>query len=73
MTCDVKINKNDYCQNEVEFYGRWIGYCKKHQTIGKQIDLDHTFDNEVQPDIESGNFDYIQAHGLEDVLLEKLG
>jgi len=48
-TCDIcGSNKNVKA-------GRWIFYCPKH----KQNDLDQTLENEILPDLKSGNFNYI--------------
>jgi len=44
--------------------GRWIFYCPKH----KQNDLDKTFENEINPDIESGDFSHIDGE-LSDIIL----
>lgn len=53
MTCDVCGFESD---TEV-FAGRWIFYCKAH----KQVDIDKTFENEINPDLENGNLDYIDT------------
>ena len=48
-TCDIcGSNKNVKA-------GRWIFYCPEH----KQNDLDQTLENEILPDLKSGNFNYI--------------
>lgn len=61
--------KCDICgfESDTEVYaGRWIFYCKDH----KQNDLDKTMQNEILPDLENGNFDYINNDGeLQEVLL----
>ena len=58
ITCDIRL-KEGYCPNEMTNYGRWIGYCNKHITEGKKQDRAKTFENEIEPDLESGNMDYI--------------
>lgn len=71
MTCDIKINDTDYCENEAVHFGRWLGYCEEHKTVGKQLDREKTWDNELSHDLASGNMDYINADPeLQDVLLE---
>lgn len=47
MTCDIKLDDGNYCQNEPDFFGRWIAYCKTHETEGKQLDWSKTYDNEI--------------------------
>jgi len=47
--------------------GRWIFYCPKH----KQNDRDMSYENEIKPDLESGNMDYILNDGeLQEMLLD---
>jgi len=61
------MNKCDECgsTNDV-IAGRWIFYCPKH----KDIDTEHTMDNEILPDLESGNMSHILDDGeLQEVLL----
>lgn len=73
MTCDIKLKDNTYCQNEVTIFGRWIGYCEEHKKIGKQKDWEHTYDNEVSGDLESGNMDYINNDSqLQEMMVENL-
>ena len=63
------FNKCDICgvKNKNVVAGRWIFYCPKH----KQNDLDHTFENEIKPDLENGNMDYILGDGeLQDIMLK---
>lgn len=49
--------------------GRWIFYCPKH----KQLDINHTMENEIIPDLESGNMDHIMSDGeLQETLLKSL-
>lgn len=63
--------KCDICGFESEtevFAGRWIFYCKKH----KQNDLDKTFENEISPDIENGDFGYVLGDGELSELAEKM-
>jgi len=57
-TCDIRL-KSGYCQNEMTHFGRWIGYCDKHIIEGKKQDKEKTFENEINPDLENGNMDYI--------------
>jgi hypothetical protein len=48
----IDMNKCDECgteSNQVKA-GRWIFYCPAH----KQADLDKTYDNEIEPSLESG-------------------
>lgn len=50
----------DICDSEKNVIaGRWIFYCPKH----KQNDIDKTFENEIAPDIENGNFSYLENDG----------
>ena len=58
VTCDIQI-EGGYCPNEMVHFGRWIGYCDKHLTEGKKQDKEKTFENEINPDLENGNMDYI--------------
>ena len=63
------FNKCDICgiENAEVKAGRWIFYCPKH----KQVDINKTFENEITPDIESGNLEYIAGDGeLSEILLE---
>jgi len=62
------FNKCDICgvENESVKPGRWIFYCSKH----KQNDLNHTMENEINPDLESGNMNYINDDPeLQDILM----
>ena len=61
-------NKCDVCGSTKSVVaGRWIFYCPKH----KQVDINKTFENEITPDIESGNLEYIAGDGeLSEILLE---
>ena len=61
------MNKCDICDSTTNVIaGRWIFYCPAH----KQVDIDKTFENEIEPDVESGNFDYIANDGqLQDIFL----
>lgn len=62
MTCDV-------CNTtEAVHFGRWIGWCDLCDAIGQDLDDQKTYDNEIAPDIESGDFSYTAAHNLGDVL-----
>lgn len=47
--------------------GRWVFYCSDNP-VCKQVDRDKTYDNEIAPDLESGNFDYILNEGLSDYI-----
>jgi len=59
-------NKCDVCGSTKNVIaGRWIFYCPKH----KQNDIDKTFENEISPDIKSGNFDNIDGE-LAEIMLE---
>lgn len=69
-TCDV-------CKEEIKgdcFYGRWFMYCMecKKNGKGKQADNAKTFENEILPDIENGDYSYTVNQDLSDVLLEVL-
>ena len=58
MHCDIcGSNKNIVA-------GRWIFYCPRH----KQVDINKTFNNEIEPDIQSGNLFYL----LDDEELSKI-
>lgn len=62
-TCDVcgKTRKNVVA-------GRWIFYCKDNLKC-KAKERNLVFDNEIQPDIESGDFTYTLNQGLSDYLI----
>lgn len=50
------MNKCDICGSTKNIIaGRWYFYCPKH----KQNDIDKTFEMEIEPDLKSGNMDYI--------------
>jgi len=72
MTCDIKLGLDKkgngvYCKNEAEFYGRWIAYCKPHEKVGKQLDWNKTYSNEIEGQ------DEINDDGqLGDMMLENL-
>jgi hypothetical protein len=53
MSCDICGFTSD---TEV-FAGRWIVYCLKH----KDIDRQKTFENEINPALESGDFESIDG------------
>jgi hypothetical protein len=59
-TCDV-CNKT----SEKVVPGRWVFYCSDNPKC-KQVDRDKTYDNEIEPDLESGDFSYILDQGLSD-------
>ena len=60
-TCDIC----DSTKNIVA--GRWIFYCPKH----KQNDFDKTYENEIAPDLESGNTSHLASDGeLQEAFLE---
>jgi hypothetical protein len=67
MTCDICkkeiLDDNYYC-------GRWVLYCEdcKISGEGEKVDCQKTFDNEIAPDIEEGDFTYTMEHGLTDYL-----
>jgi len=63
MTCDICDNR------EAEFYGRWIAWCSKCKDQGKSKDRQMVIDNELSPDIESGDFSYTLEQGLGDYLI----
>ena len=45
------IEKCDICDSTKNIVaGRWIFYCQKH----KQVDIDKTYDNEIEPCLISG-------------------
>jgi len=52
-TCDIcrLIDKNKVVA------GRWIFYCPDH----KQYDIDKTYENEIEPALESGDLDDYEA------------
>lgn len=61
------MNECDICEstNNVKA-GRWIFYCPDH----RQNDIDKTFENEITPDLKSGNFNHISNDGeLQEILL----
>ena len=62
MKCDIcNIESNEVVA------GRWIFYCLKHKENDKQL----TMDNEITPDLNSGNMSYILDDGeLQEILLE---
>lgn len=55
------MNKCDVCGIESDdvIPGRWIFYCPKH----KHIDWEKTYENEVKPDLESGDLSYMLNDG----------
>jgi hypothetical protein len=56
-------NKCDVCgiENKTVKAGRWIFYCSNH----KQIDIDKTYENEIKPSLESGDFNSLDGECLE--------
>lgn len=63
MTCDICNTR------EVEHYGRWVAWCEGCKVEGKAKDRQLTYDNELKPDIESGDFSYTLANGLGEDLI----
>ena len=63
MKCDI-CNKR-----EADFYGRWIAWCSKCKEQGNKKDRQKVMDNEISPDIDSGDFQYTLEHGLGDYLI----
>ena len=63
------MQKCDICRaTENIKAGRWIFYCPKH----KQNDIDLTIENEITPDLESGNMNYINEDSeLQDILINQ--
>ena len=63
------FNKCDVCGKEGKDVkaGRWIFYCPAH----KSVDEKNTFDNEIAPDLESGELGYIANDGELQEVLEK--
>jgi len=57
----------DICESTKDITaGRWIFFCPKHE----QNDIDQTFENEITPDLQNGNFNYInQDSELQSILL----
>ena len=46
--------------------GRWIFYCQEH----KQNDVNMTYENEIAPDLESGDMNYLLNDGeLQEIFL----
>ena len=67
----MAYNKCDICgiENSEVKAGRWIFYCPKH----KQEDWNRTYENEVKPDLESGDMSYILNDGeLQEEMLKNL-
>lgn len=64
------MNKCDECgATENITAGRWIFYCPKH----KHVDIEKTMENEIEPDVTSGNFDHIGSDGeLQEVMIENM-
>lgn len=69
MTCDV-CNR-EILENENQYYGRWVLYCEECNKSGKgeEVDNKKTFENEVAPDFESGDFSYTLENGLEEFVI----
>ena len=63
FTCDVC----NYEGNDV-YAGRWIFYCPKHE----QNDRDITYNNEIKPSLDNGDFNYITEDGELSELAEKI-
>jgi len=63
------MNCNICNKREAEFYGRWIAWCSQCREQGKSKDRQMVIDNELSPDIESGDFQYTLDHGLGDYLI----
>lgn len=65
------FQKCDVCgiENKEVVAGRWIFYCPKH----KNEDWAHTYENEIKPDLQNGDFSYILDDGeLQEMMLENL-
>lgn len=58
MTCDICSVK------KADFFGRWLAWCGDCKEEGKRRDDKKTWDNEIQPDIDSGDFSYTLGQGL---------
>lgn len=60
----------DVCGKESEkvVAGRWLFYCSDNAEC-RQKDFEKTYDNEIAPDIESGDFSYCLANGLGEELI----
>ena len=67
MKNNQDFNKCDVCGIEGDdvLAGRWIFYCPKHKDIDKQ----KTYDNEIAPALEDGDFSYFDGE-LSDILEE---
>ena len=65
-----KMNKCDICGSTNNIKpGRWIFYCPEHE----QNDIDKTLDNEITPDLQSGNLDYLTGdEELQEILLNNI-
>ena len=66
--------KCDTCGRESDtkvLAGRWLFYCSDNP-VCKAKEKNHIYENELLPDIESGDYTYTLNHGLEDELLEAL-
>lgn len=63
------MNKCDECNYEGDevVAGRWIFYCPKH----KQKDWEHTYDNEMSPSLQDGDFSNIDGE-VSEMMLENL-
>ena len=53
-TCDVCGHVGDDV-----YAGRWIFYCEKHRDNDRQM----TYDNEIIPELESGDISYLLSDG----------
>ena len=64
------MNSCDICGSTKKVVaGRWIFYCPKH----KNKDWELSYENEVAPDLESGNMDYINSDGeLQEKIIENM-
>ena len=62
-TCDVCGKSHE---NVVA--GRWLFYCSDNQ-VCKDKEHNKVYDNEIAPDMESGDFSYTNEQGLSDYLV----
>ena len=67
----MKNYQCDICKEDVDdvFFGRWYMWCKKCQKAGELKDREKTYEMEVAPDVDSGDFSYTLEQGLGDLLI----
>jgi len=63
--------KCDICGKEFDdiYFGDWVTYCKGCEKEAKKKDWEMTYENEVKPSMESGDFSMLSGEVAESMMM----